>query len=123
MDIHLDVRDEHGETYPVGHMLCPVVPRIGETVYLRMSLGAKGGSEWRLNPASPITFNTAYFLVEDVAYEGYNVEEIEEGMGSAPFHEGSAVYTVTLYVRAKNEDTQVYIDRIIKNNKADEEER
>src|SRR5579859_2161712 len=123
MDIHLDVRDEHDETYTVGHMLCPVVPRIGETVYLRMSLGAKfGNSEWRINPASPITFNTAYFLVEDVDYDGYNVEEIEEGMGSAPLHEGSTAYTVTLYVRAKNEDTQVYIDRIIKNGKADAEE-
>ena len=104
-------------------MLCPVVPRIGETVYLRMSLMAKGGgNDWRLNPASPIRFDTAYFKVDDVSYEGYNVEEIEVGMGSAPYSEASVVSFVQLYVHAINEDTQAYVDRVIKDNQVEEEE-
>lgn len=108
MDIHIYVRNEQGE-YEVGHMLCPAVPRIGETVYLRMSLTG----DWRLNPNNPASLDTAYFRVEDVAYDGYNVQDVEPGMGAAPYHPGSAVEIVQLYVSAKNEDTQVYIDRII----------
>ncbi len=120
IDIHLYVRRDD-EMYEVGRMLCPVVPRIGETVYLRMSLMAKGaGIDWRLNPDSPIRYDTAYFKVEDVSYEGYNIEDIEEGMGAAPYSDASAVNFVQLYVSAINEDTQVYVDRVIKNSQVEE---
>lgn len=110
MDIHIYVRDDQGEEHKVGRMLCSVVPRIGETVYLRMSL--KG--EWRLNPNNRVRLDTAYFHVDDVAYDGYNIAEMEPGMGAAPYAQGSAVNAVQLYVHATNEDTQVYIDRIIR---------
>lgn len=101
-------------------MLCPVVPRIGETVYLRMSLMPKRGVDWRLDPANPVNYDTAYFLVDDVAYEGYNVAEIEDGMGAAPYSEASTVSFVQLYVHAINEVTQVYVDRVIKNSQIEE---
>lgn len=108
MDIHIYVRNEQGE-YQVGRMLCSVVPRIGETIYLRMSLTGN----WRLNPGNPISLDTAYFRVEDVAYDGYNVQEVEQGMGAAPYRSGSTVEVVQLYVTALNEDTQIYTDRVI----------
>ncbi len=108
MDIHFYVRDEKGE-YEVGHALIPVVPRMGESVWLHMSL--RGG--WALNPANPARLDTAHFQVDEVWYDAYNVEEIEEGMGAAPLHEGSTCHTVQCYVHATNEDTQVYVDRII----------
>lgn len=108
MDIHIYVRED-GAEYEVGRMLCPVVPRIGETVYLHMSMA--GG--WHLNPNNPARINVAKFHVEDVSYVGYNTEGIEDGMGAAPYHSSSETHSVQLYVSAMNEDTQVYINRII----------
>ena len=49
MDLMFYVQDAEGNHYDVGRMLCPVVPRIGETVYLRMSLMAKAGIDWHRN--------------------------------------------------------------------------
>lgn len=109
MHLHFSVR-RNESSYAIGEMLCPVVPRIGETVYLNMSLG---NLDWALNPAHNVNFSTAYLLVENVAYEGYNVLEVEEGMGAAPLMVGSAASTVWLYVTTKDEHTQAYIDRVV----------
>ena len=109
MHIQVCVKDEQGESHDVGRMLMPVVPRIGETVYLNLSLTGN----YSMNPASPVKFNTAYFKVVDVAYEAYNTEDIEEGMGAAPYSEGSTAYAVQLFVTAINENTDAYVQRII----------
>jgi len=120
MDIGFYV-EHNGEHIEVGRMLCPVVPRIGETVYLRMSLAARGNAtEWRLNPNDPVHHETAYFLVEDVAYDGYNVVDTEKDMGAAPYHQGSMVSAAWIRVSAKNEDTQIYIDRVVKANTSEQ---
>ena len=111
MDIHFFVKDSLDTTHKVGRALIPVVPRVGETIHLRMSL--MGIKDWKLNPANRASGDTAYFRVVEIAYEANNIEEVEDGMGAAPYSEGAISCTVWCGVHVLNEDTQAYIDRII----------
>lgn len=110
MDLYLYVRHEgRKRDYLVGRMMCPVVPRKGEKIHLRMVFTGN----WCLNPNNPVRFDIASFQVEEVIYDGHNTQSIEPDMKVAPHTESSTTHIAQLYVHPFDEDTLTYVSRIM----------